>query len=173
MYDIRKINIWKTEESRQEKQAYLGAPIEELNLAARAFNGLKRAGCHTVGDLVGIIESEGEGLKGIRNLGAKSEREILTQLEWFRGECAKGHAAGYGSSSRGESGGEEHPSFARRSEVRGRRNVWEADIEDFHLSDYALGRLRACRVRKVKDLYATNPKNEPGWYAVRELLEKI
>jgi len=25
----------------------------------------------------------------------------------------------------------------------------------------------------VKDLYANNPKNEPGWYAVRELFEKI
>ena len=26
---------------------------------------------------------------------------------------------------------------------------------------------------QVKDLYTTNPSKEPGWYAVRELFEKI
>ena len=50
---------------------------------------------------------------------------------------------------------------------------WDTEIEAFHLSDYALTRLKQKGVNKVKDLYATNPKEEPGWYAVRELFNKI
>ena len=169
MYDIRKINIWKTEENRQENTEWQKAGIEELNLSTRPYNSLKRAGCSTVGDVLRLVGEEGNGLKGIRNLGAKSEREILDQIELYRKE----HAHKTGSVS-GNGTEEEHSRlFVRRAEVRGRKNVWDADIEDFHLSDYAVKKLKDCRVQKVKDLYATNPKNEPGWYAVRELLEKI
>ena len=57
--------------------------------------------------------------------------------------------------------------------MRSKKEVWEAEIESFHISHYALNKLKSCQVQKVKDLYATNPKSEPGWYAVRELLEKI
>ena len=136
-----------------------------------------------------ILNSEGNGLKGIRNLGLKSEKEILTQLERFRAECAKNMTDSCGKNMTGayakdtidafetDTGGENGEgsgrTFARRAEVRGKKDVWEADIETFHLSNYALTKLRDCRIRKVKDLYATNPKHEPGWYAVRELLEKI
>ena len=133
-----------------------------------------------------ILNSEGNGLKGIRNLGLKSEKEILTQLERFRAEyaknmtdscgknmigtCAKDMTGAFETDTQGEGSGR---TFLRRAEVRGKKDVWEADIETFHLSNYALTKLRDCRIRKVKDLYATNPKHEPGWYAVRELLEKI
>jgi len=39
--------------------------------------------------------------------------------------------------------------------------------------DYAFTRLKQKGINQVKDLYATNPKQEPGWYAVRELFGKI
>ena len=169
MYDIRKINIWKTEENRHENTAWKIAGLEELNLSTRSYNSLKRAGCSTVGDILQLLGEEGNGLKGIRNLGAKSEREILRQIEWYRKE----HAHEENSAAGNDTGEERSRPFIRRAEVRGRKNIWDADIEDFHLSDYAMKKLKDCKVQKVKDLYATNPKSEPGWYAVRELLEKI
>ena len=42
--------------------------IEDLDLSVRSFNCLKRAGIHTVGDLVGKSESE---MMKVRNLGRK------------------------------------------------------------------------------------------------------
>jgi len=50
-------------------------PIEEMNLSVRSTNGLKRANAHTFGSLKMLLELE-TGLKGIRNLGTKSEKEI-------------------------------------------------------------------------------------------------
>ena len=57
--------------------------------------------------------------------------------------------------------------------IKPAKEWWDTEIEAFHLSDYALSRLKQKGVNKVKDLYATNPKEEPGWYAVRELFKKI
>ena len=54
-------------------------PLEALELGQRSYNCLKRAGYGTVGELVGAI-SGGRELKGIRNCGAKSVREIMEQL---------------------------------------------------------------------------------------------
>ena len=53
------------------------------------------------------------------------------------------------------------------------RILWEKEIGEFHLSHYAEDRLRDCGISRVRDLYATHPKREPGWYAVRELFRKI
>lgn len=49
--------------------------IEELNLTVRASNGLMRAGASTFGKLVDLMTRE-TGLKSVRNLGTKSEKEI-------------------------------------------------------------------------------------------------
>ena len=57
--------------------------------------------------------------------------------------------------------------------IKPAKKIWDREIDEFHLSNYALVRLRACGIQTIRDLYATNPKNEPGWYAVRELFEKI
>ena len=57
---------------------FTGLPIEELNLGARSFNGLKRAGINTVGRLAKAV-SENE-LPRIRNLGKVSIREINETL---------------------------------------------------------------------------------------------
>ena len=54
-------------------------PIESLDLSVRSFNSLKRADFHTIGDVAQAVAS-GRELKGIRNCGAKSVREIMEHL---------------------------------------------------------------------------------------------
>ena len=57
--------------------------IYELNLSVRASNGLMRGGVQTFGKLDELIRSE-NGISSIRNLGAKSVKEIQ---EAFLSEC--------------------------------------------------------------------------------------
>ena len=52
-----------------------GLGIEEMNLSVRASNGLMRAGAQTFGALWELMIRE-NGLRSVRNLGAKSEAEI-------------------------------------------------------------------------------------------------
>lgn len=49
--------------------------IYEMNLSVRASNGLMRAGVNTLGKLNDTMQTE-SGIAGIRNLGAKSVKEI-------------------------------------------------------------------------------------------------
>lgn len=56
----------------------LETPIEEVEFSVRAFNCLKRAGIHTVQDLVNKKEAE---VTKIRNLGKKSLKEVLDKVE--------------------------------------------------------------------------------------------
>ncbi|HEY3435114.1 MAG TPA: DNA-directed RNA polymerase subunit alpha C-terminal domain-containing protein, partial [Solirubrobacterales bacterium] len=51
--------------------------IEELDLGARSYNSLKRAGVQTVGDLV---ERSRDDLQSIPNFGQKSIDEVLETL---------------------------------------------------------------------------------------------
>ena len=53
--------------------------LSELNLSVRSYNSLKRAGYNTVGELNRDIRG-GKNLRDIRNLGATSEKEILSAL---------------------------------------------------------------------------------------------
>ena len=53
--------------------------ISALELSVRAYNGLKRAGYHTVGDLAEAICS-GTDIRKIRNCGLKSYSEIMEKL---------------------------------------------------------------------------------------------
>lgn len=55
----------------------LETPIEEVEFSVRAYNCLKRAGIHTVQDLVNKKESE---VTKIRNLGKKSLKEVLDKV---------------------------------------------------------------------------------------------
>ncbi len=55
----------------------LETPIEEVEFSVRAYNCLKRAGIHTVQDLVDKRESE---VTKIRNLGKKSLKEVLDKV---------------------------------------------------------------------------------------------
>ena len=53
-----------------------GLPIDEMNLSVRSSNALMRANARTFGRVKEIILAE-DGLKRIRNLGVKSEKEIV------------------------------------------------------------------------------------------------
>ena len=55
----------------------LETPIEEIEFSVRAYNCLKRAGIHTLQDLVN--KSENDMMK-IRNLGKKSLKEVLDKV---------------------------------------------------------------------------------------------
>ena len=52
--------------------------VEELDLSQRARNGLHRDGCFTIGQLVDLVNAK--GIRKIRNLGEKSQREINIKL---------------------------------------------------------------------------------------------
>ena len=56
----------------------LETPIEEIVFSVRAYNCLKRAGIHTVQDLINKKEVE---VTKIRNLGKKSLKEVLDKVE--------------------------------------------------------------------------------------------
>lgn len=51
-------------------------PIDEMSLTVRSSNGLMRAGAKTFGALHELLLRE-NGLRSVRNLGQKSEQEIL------------------------------------------------------------------------------------------------
>ena len=55
----------------------LETPIEEVEFSVRAYNCLKRAGIHTVQDLVDKREVE---VTKIRNLGKKSLKEVIDKV---------------------------------------------------------------------------------------------
>lgn len=100
IYNIRTLNIWKMEDNRRNRLSknrikeisgagftvpmYMGAQllstsVDDLNLSVRSSNCLKRAGWHTVGDVLNAIESW-EDLGRVRNLGRTSLIEIRDQI---------------------------------------------------------------------------------------------
>lgn len=52
--------------------------VEELALSVRSYNAIRRTGISTIGDLIERL-NQGD-LKGIRNLGVKSYKEIQTKI---------------------------------------------------------------------------------------------
>ena len=56
----------------------LETPIEEIEFSVRAYNCLKRAGVHTVQDLINKKEVE---VTKIRNLGKKSLKEVIDKVK--------------------------------------------------------------------------------------------
>ena len=66
------------EKEEDPKVKALETPIEELDFSVRAYNCLKRAGVHTLQDLVN--KSDAEVMK-IRNLGKKSLKELLDKVK--------------------------------------------------------------------------------------------
>lgn len=137
-------------------------------MSVRSFNCLKRGGCHTVGDILDAMGEEGDGLRRIRNLGARSETEIKEKLE----EISHGRIS-VPSVDVAEESEKESETDGVKIVLRLPRIIWDKEIGEFQLSHYAEDRLRSCGISRVRDLYATHPKNEPGWYAVRELFRKI
>lgn len=162
MKDIKNLNIWKAEETaNKEQESFAAVEIAELNLSVRSFNCLKRAGCNRIGDVLRVLEADDQGLRKIRNLGSRSEQEILEKIQEYKESCLK-----QGISC-------ERTAGVKRTVIKSAKKMWDRRIDEFHLSNYALGRLQESGIQKIGDLYATNPRQEPGWYAVRELFEKI
>lgn len=159
MIDVKNLNIWKPEEKQNiNNDVFLNTEIAELNLSVRSFNCLKRANCNTVGDILNCLGEDGQGLRKIRNLGNRSEAEILEKLEEHKKYCEV-----Y----------ENKNTPKKVTIIKPAKKIWDREIDEFHLSNQASIRLKGCGIYKIADLYETNPKSEPGWYAVRELFEKI
>ena len=72
--DMSGIMIEKTEDPKVKA---LETTIEDLDFSVRAYNCLKRAGIHTLQDLVNKSESD---MMKIRNLGKKSLKEVLDKV---------------------------------------------------------------------------------------------
>ena len=72
--DVSGIMIEKTEDPKTKA---LETSIEDLDFSVRAYNCLKRAGIHTLQDLVDKSESD---MMKIRNLGKKSLKEVLDKI---------------------------------------------------------------------------------------------
>ena len=66
------------EKEDDPKVKALETPLEDLDFSVRAYNCLKRAGVHTLQDLVN--KSDAEVMK-IRNLGKKSLKEVLDKVK--------------------------------------------------------------------------------------------
>ena len=65
------------EKAEDPKVKALETSIEDLDFSVRAYNCLKRAGIHTLQDLVNKSESD---MMKIRNLGKKSLKEVLDKI---------------------------------------------------------------------------------------------
>lgn len=72
--DVSGMMIEKTEDPKVKA---LETSIEDLDFSVRAYNCLKRAGIHTLQDLVNRSESD---MMKIRNLGKKSLKEVLDKI---------------------------------------------------------------------------------------------
>lgn len=66
------------DKGESDMPAVLNTNIEELDLSARSFNCLKRAGINTVADLTNKTEEE---MMKVKNLGKKSLDEVRLKLE--------------------------------------------------------------------------------------------
>lgn len=73
--DVSGMMIEKTEDPKVKA---LETSIEDLDFSVRAYNCLKRAGIHTLQDLVNKSESD---MMKIRNLGKKSLKEVLDKIK--------------------------------------------------------------------------------------------
>lgn len=72
--DVSGMMIEKTEDPKVKA---LETSIEDLDFSVRVYNCLKRAGIHTLQDLVNKSESD---MMKIRNLGKKSLKEVLDKI---------------------------------------------------------------------------------------------
>ncbi|HHX43007.1 MAG TPA: DNA-directed RNA polymerase subunit alpha [Chloroflexi bacterium] len=67
-------------EEEREGGAFYDVPIEDLDLAMRAYNCLKRAGITKVGEILERLERGPAEILAIRNFGQKSLAELLDRM---------------------------------------------------------------------------------------------
>lgn len=75
---IANVSGMMIEKTEDPKTKALETSIEDLDFSVRAYNCLKRAGIHTLQDLVNRSESD---MMKIRNLGKKSLKEVLDKIK--------------------------------------------------------------------------------------------
>ncbi|CAF0753648.1 unnamed protein product [Didymodactylos carnosus] len=73
---LQEIQVMKDKEL-EEKSSALAIPIEDLGLAQRSYNALKRANIQTIQELTSKTKDE---VNVIRNLGRKSVKELTAKL---------------------------------------------------------------------------------------------
>ena len=160
MNNIRNLNIWKKEEPKTPNLKRLrDVDITELSLSVRSYNCLKRAGCHTVGDILDRMDEEGNGLRRIRNLGTQSEKEIKETMDDLKDQYAKRPQPPAGR--------------MRQRLVKPAKITMSSRVEDFQISKRALSCLQSSGIYLIQDLYRDDIHREPGWFAVRELFDQI
>lgn len=75
--DIAKNMSIMAQKELSEKDKMLEKPIEELEFSVRSYNCLKRAGIHSVGEI--LTKTEHDMMK-VRNLGKKSLEEVIQKV---------------------------------------------------------------------------------------------
>lgn len=70
---------WRDKVAEENRAAGIGVSIDELELSVRSYNCLKRAGLGTVDKVIEEYRHKGS-LKHIRNLGRRSEAEVISRL---------------------------------------------------------------------------------------------
>lgn len=78
--NLDKQEVFVSQEEILKKPSRKSILLSQLDLSVRSFNSLKRAGYNTLEDILTLSVKE---LGEIRNLGKKSEEEILEKLEEF------------------------------------------------------------------------------------------
>jgi len=158
MNDIRNLSIWKEPETKQASLTGMcDTPIDELCLSVRSYNCLKRAECNTIGDIVKLLEADEDGLKRIRNLGKRSEEEILKAVQTYREKYTP----------------VDKPDSGIKRLVKPARKMWGMDVEEFRLSERSRTELNRCGITKLSDLYEEEMDPRLPWRAVRELFEAV
>ena len=172
MYDIKNLNIWKDDTTQNNNNDFSQIDITEMELSVRSFNCLRRAGCQTVGDIMKRLDENEQGLKNIRNLGTRSEEEILEKLHAIKARYSRNCGAGGQGSGTGNPGSADGSGVGIRL-VRPSYPVLNRKIDSFHLSESARNAFQENDIRYVRDLYRRRAGSEPGWYAVRELFDRV
>lgn len=178
MYDIKNLNIWKDDDTRNDSNDLTQIDITEMELSVRSFNCLRRAGCQTVGDIMKRLDENEQGLKNIRNLGTRSEEEILEKLHAIKARYHRsgnygGQSSGGGTGASGSGAPDGAGSGVGIRLVRPSYPVMNRKIDSFHLSESARNAFQENDIRYVRDLYRRRAGSEPGWYAVRELFDRV
>ena len=78
--EIEPVTLEPEEEEGPVSELY-DVPIEELDLAVRAYNCLKRANITSVGDVMERLSKGADEMLAIRNFGRKSLDELITRLK--------------------------------------------------------------------------------------------
>lgn len=76
--EIAKTMSIMSKKEMSKKDKLMEMPIEDLELSVRSYNCLKRAGIHTVADIVNKTEQD---MIKVRNLGKKSLDEVIGKIK--------------------------------------------------------------------------------------------